>query len=568
MKTFRLLFLALVSFALEVPMAISFSASASASPSGITTPTSGIIPVTIISGFLGTGKSTLLQHLLHNKEGRRIAVIVNDVATVNIDSKLVSSTNEASGIVQLQNGCACCSLSDELLSSVEELVTMSDIRGENEGFQHIVVELSGVADPKGIRSKFQEAIMYDMPVMKRVQLDTMVTVVDCSAFLQHLTSSKFVNPNDAPELFFPNGEAPEQKEDWMEGMPQGLIEALQAGGFYTLETTNSGVADLMVSQTETADVVLLNKEDLSDNETVERIQQIVLALNPRACVIRTEYGKVPIDAVLGAAKGMGVAMAGVVDDHKDSVQAATVVIDRSLAEGDCNDPDCTDPNHAHSHSHDHACNDPECTDKSHLHSHSHSHVTTLLDTGIGSFVYRARRPFHPKRLVAFLNQMPMQRGVPEESEGAAIQFSESTKEILQNVIRSKGFAWCADSDKKALYWSHAGASFDMQCLGAWWATLPRNQWPPEAVETVLEDFDNENHVDGDNSIDSVGDRRQEIVFIGPRLGDSNLQAEICENLDRCLVNDSEWEVYKNTRGNEQALEAAFTNRLVARTVSY
>ena len=331
-----------------------------------------MIPVTIISGFLGTGKSTLLQHLLHNKQGRRIAVIVNDVASINIDSKLVASTKEASGMVQLQNGCACCSLSDELLSSVQELVTMSDIRGEKEGFQHIVVELSGVADPKAIRSKFQEAIMYDMPVMQRVQLDTMVTIVDCSAFLEHLTSSKFVNPNDTPELFYANGnEAPEtQEQDWMEDMPQGLVEALQAGGLNTMETTNSGVADLMVSQTETADVVLLNKQDLADDETVERIQEIVLALNPRACVMRTEYGKVPIDAVLGAAKGMGVVMAGVVDDHKDSVQAANVVMDRSLAKADCNDPDCTDPNHAHSHSHDHACNDPECTDESHLHSHS------------------------------------------------------------------------------------------------------------------------------------------------------------------------------------------------------
>lgn len=565
MKALKRIFLTLGSFAaLEAPMASSFSASASPA-----TPTS-VIPVTIISGFLGSGKSTLLQHLLHNKQKRRIAVIVNDLGAVNIDSKLISNTNEASGMVQLQNGCACCSQSDELLSSVEELVTMSDIRGEKEGFQHIVVELSGVADPKGIRSKFQEAILYDMPIMKRVQLDTMVTIVDCSAFLEHLTSLKLLNPSDTPELFFVNGKQEQAQEDWMEGMPAGLVEALQAGGLNTMETTNSGVADLMVSQTETADVVLLNKQDVADNETVERIQQIVLALNPRACVIQTEYAQVPIDSVLGAAKGMGVAMAGVVDDHKDSVQAANVVIDRSSAKGGtCNDPACTDPNHAHSHSHSHACNDSDCTDESHSHSHSsHSHVTTLLDTGIGSFVYRARRPFHPKRLVTFLNQMPIQRGVPEISKVEEIQFSESTRDVLQNVVRSKGFAWCADSDKKALYWSHAGTSFDMQCLGAWWATLPRNQWPPEAIETVLEDFDNQGHIDDDDSIDSVGDRRQEIVFIGPRLGDSKLQAEICENLDRCLVNDSEWEAYKAARGNEQALAAAFTSPLVSRTVSY
>lgn len=148
------------------------------------------IPITVISGFLGSGKTTLLQQMLENKKGIKIAVIVNDVASVNIDSKLVSGSNSADGMVQLQNGCACCSLADELLGSVSELVTLSDIRNESDAFDHIVVELSGVADPKGVRAQFQEAIFYDMPIMERVRLDTMLTVVDCSTFLRHLKSAK------------------------------------------------------------------------------------------------------------------------------------------------------------------------------------------------------------------------------------------------------------------------------------------------------------------------------------------------------------------------------------------
>jgi G3E family GTPase len=120
------------------------------------------IPITVLAGFLGSGKTTLLQNLLENNEGLRIAVVVNDVASVNIDSKLVANQNLASGMVELQNGCACCSRSEELLASVQELVTLSDTRGEGESFHHIVVEMSGVGDPRSVRAKFQEAVLYDM----------------------------------------------------------------------------------------------------------------------------------------------------------------------------------------------------------------------------------------------------------------------------------------------------------------------------------------------------------------------------------------------------------------------
>ena len=578
------------------------------------------IPITVFSGFLGSGKTSLLQHLLQNKEGLRIAVIVNDVASVNIDSKLIASSTEgASGMVELQNGCACCSKSEELLASVSELVMLSDMKGDDQGFHHIVVELSGVADPKSVRAKFQEAIFYDMPLMDRVQLDTMVTVVDCSSFLHYLVSSKTANTKETPELFYRDGEEPPPpSQDWMNDLPRPLLEALLAGGseLPSDPELDSGVSELLVGQTETADVVLLNKVDLVE-EDLSQISQVVTALNPRAKIYETQYGKIDLDKILGVAGGQGAVEAGIVDDHRDAVTAA--LLDDNCSDPVCNDPshdhdhaasqhdhdhaashdhdhaashdhehaashdhehaashdhghdhDCSEPDcNDHSHSHEHACEDSDCTDASHSHEHSHTHQEET-HAGIGTFVYRARRPFHPQRMLSLLRKLPVVRGLPEHDDSSQpnpTNLSPATCIALQKTLRSKGFAWCADSNVAALYWSHAGASFDMQCLGRWWSTLPRDQWPPEAIPSLLADFDDAQHSE-DGSGDTVGDRRQEIVFIGQGLGEAGHQKSLQDGLDQCLVNDEEWANFRAKRGNEEELRAAFFNPIAARMVSY
>jgi len=186
-------------------------------------------------------------------------------------------------------------------------------------------------------------------------------------------------------------------------------------------------------------------------------------------------------------------------------------------------------------------------------------------------VYRARKPFHPQRLAAFLRCLPISRGLPEE-EGKdhrnQIKLSEDASQALAAVVRSKGFLWLADSHIAAQYWSHAGTSFELQCLGRWWSTLPRPQWPPEAVPTILADFDDPNHTEESLTLESVGDRRQEIVFIGPGLASKDKQICITSSLDQCLVDDAEWGLYKTTALEKGDLKAIFANEFSAKMLTY
>ena len=645
----------------------------------------GIIPITVLSGFLGSGKTTVLTHLLENKDGNcPVGIVVNDIADVNIDGKLLkaiqranedgSSRSSNDGLIELENGCACCSLSDELLASVTELVTVSDMRSNNpdstlKPFKHIVIEMSGVSDPRNIRTTFQEAQQYGMAVMDRVKLDTMVTVIDAECYETYFYSNATASRAETPELFLDeedgqfgddDDEDDEDDEDkaWMNDVPPELLRAIM-GGKIDHDDGKNGVAELLVGQTETADVILLNKCDLlednddeDDNDAVsgdegaaeqhrstsktqklQRLTELVRAMNPRptTTILESTYGKVPIQSLLGVARGEGVTQSGAVDDHRNFVDAAkppsyaTFTLDTPCEDPTCTDeshshshshsehaatldtatsssastsacddpPTCTDESHSHSHSHSHSnvadddeeedCKDPKCTDPTHSHSHSHSHNHDgegeeedgkSTHAGIGTFVYKARRPFHPERMVSFLRKLPIARGLPEDEDddddyedvpapaSALDTIPDATLEVLRGVLRSKGFVWSADSHILSMYWSHAGTSFEYKCLGQWWASISRTLWPPDVGDYVLHDYDNIYHNEIDDSTDAddadheaagvdntriatVGDRRQELVFIGLGFGASKKQQLIQETLDRCLLTDPEYEKYRS-----------------------
>ena len=423
------------------------------------------IPVLLLTGYLGSGKTTLLNKILANKKGIKFAVIVNDIGEVNIDAALIEKGGvvgkKDDSLVALQNGCICCTLKMDLVEQLKEIVDMKK-------FDYIVIEASGICEPAPIAQTICSIPTLGPDYINNgvVRLDSIVTVVDALRM-----KDEFGNGDDL------------MKDDIDE----------------------EDLASLVIQQIEFCNIILLNKAAEVEPKELDKLKQIIRAIQPKAEIFECNYGDVDLDDIVNTHK---------FDFEKVATSAGWIQEIEAERNGKHHDEDDEEEeHHHHGHDHDehdhvhhhHEEHDHEEHDHVHHHHHHHDHDHDheggeVEEYGIGTFVYYNRKPFDLALFDEFV-----------------------ARKWPRDVVRAKGICYFSDERDMCYVFEQAGKQKTVKQAGQWLATMPK----PQLDELLAREEQLRKEWDA-----KVGDRMIKIVFIG-----QHLQKEaICAELDKCLSN--------------------------------
>ena len=389
-------------------------------------------PVLLLTGYLGSGKTTLVNRILSNKRGIRFAVIVNDIGEVNIDADLIQKGGivgqKEESLVALQNGCICCTLKMDLIEQLGDIMKM-------QRFDYIVIEASGICEPEPIARTICSipSMGYEYVVKGIPRLDCIVTVVDAMRMQSEFScgdnlKKKYLEEND--------------------------------------------IENLLIQQIEFCDKILLNKASEVTAEELGRIESIIRALQPKAEIIRCDYADVDLDKIIHTGAF----------DYENVATSATWIqkVEEGAPEPDKDDDDDDEEEHHHHHHHgeEHGHHhddddDDEEEEKEHHHHHHHHHHDDegeAEEYGISTWVYYSRAPLDLNKFDFFV-----------------------AKRWPAQVIRAKGMCWFKDESDVCYLFEQAGRQFSLKNIGQWFATMPEAELRRQLeVDTTLQrDWDEE-----------------------------------------------------------------------------